>query len=125
MATGRPVINPEAFYDLEPGDWRLIAEPEGYYPLDSSESVVAGERTDVSYFIERVSYNPFDVLVRAERPRKEVNRTSIEVAEADKVAAEAVDKAAATVDGGAGCLQALGARVAVEIMFVAIVHGSP
>ncbi|MFC1611752.1 TonB-dependent receptor plug domain-containing protein, partial [Myxococcota bacterium] len=58
---------------------------EGYYPLDSTETVAPGQRTEVSYFVERVSYNPFDVLVRAPRPRKEVNRTSIEVAEADKV----------------------------------------
>jgi hypothetical protein len=33
-----------------------------------------GELVQVSYFIERSSYNPFDVLVESVRARKEVTK---------------------------------------------------
>lgn len=74
-----------SFAKLEPGEWKVLAEPEGYFPLRTTETLAAGERTDTKYFVEKGSYNPYDVLVEGERVRKEVNRTSISIKEAEKI----------------------------------------
>jgi TonB family protein len=66
------------FFDLAPGSWKVLVEPPGYYPFRTSEEIKAGEATRVTYYVERGSYNPFDQLVTAPRPRKEVTRVVIE-----------------------------------------------
>jgi TonB family protein len=73
------------FFDLGPGEWKVLVEAPGYYPFRTSETIAANEALDVSYFVERGSYNPFDVTVTATRPRKEVSRTVIGAKEIDKV----------------------------------------
>jgi hypothetical protein len=73
------------FFDLEPGTWKVRIEPSSYYPIRTSEEVVKGERTQVTYYVERGSYNPFDVVVEAKRERKEVSRTVIESAVIEKL----------------------------------------
>ncbi len=73
------------FYDLEPGEWNVYAEPEGYYPLRTTETIEQGARTDAKYYLERGSYNPFDVLVEGVRQKKEVNRTTLAIEQVEKV----------------------------------------
>jgi TonB family protein len=73
------------FYDLEPGTWKVRVEPPSYYPVRTSEEIVQGERTTVKYYVERGSYNPFDVVVEAKREKKEVSRTVIESAVIEKM----------------------------------------
>ena len=74
------------FRDVQPGTWKVLAEASGYYPLRTSEEVVAGEMLEVTYYLEKGSYNPYDVIVQAERPKKEVNRRTLQTAEIVKVA---------------------------------------
>jgi TonB family protein len=73
------------FFDLTPGEWKILIEPPGFYPYRTTETIKAGERIDVVYHVERGSYNPYDVTVTATRPRKEVSRTVITAQELDKV----------------------------------------
>ncbi len=73
------------FFDLAPGTWKIRIEPPAYYPFRTTEDVVQGQRTEVTYYLERGSYNPFDVVVEAKRERKEVSRTVIEAAVIDKL----------------------------------------
>lgn len=73
------------FFDLTPGDWKILIEPPGFYPYRTTETIKAGERVDVVYYVERGSYNPYDVTVTSTRPRKEVSRTVISAQELDKV----------------------------------------
>jgi TonB family protein len=73
------------FFDLTPGEWKVLIEPPGFYPYRTTETIKVGERVDVVYYIERGSYNPYDVTVTASRPRKEVSRTVITAQELDKV----------------------------------------
>ncbi|MES1171855.1 MAG: TonB-dependent receptor [Bacteroidota bacterium] len=73
------------FFDLTPGDWKVLIEPPGFYPYRTTETIKAGERIDTTYFVERGSYNPYDVTVTATRPRKEVSRTVITAQELDKI----------------------------------------
>ena len=73
------------FFDLAPGPWKILIEAPGYFPFRTVEDIHAGEKTDVVYYVEKGSYNPYDVTVTATRPRKEVSRTVITAAEIDKV----------------------------------------
>ncbi len=67
------------------GSWRLLADPDGYYPLRTTEKVAKDSRTDVSYSIERSSYNPYDVLVDVKRIRREVSQTRIDARQAERI----------------------------------------
>jgi TonB family protein len=73
------------FYDLTAGDWKVLIEPPGFYPFRTTETVKPAERIDTIYYVERGSYNPYDVTVTATRPRKEVSRTVISAQELDKI----------------------------------------
>jgi TonB family protein len=73
------------FVGLTSGPWQILADPEGYYPVRERETVAEGQRLDVSYLIERSSYNPYDVVVDAKRVRREVTRHSIDTAQADRM----------------------------------------
>jgi TonB family protein len=79
------------FFDLPPGEWKVLIEAPGYYPFRTTEAVTKGEAVTVTYFVERGSYNPFDVTVTATRPRKEVSRTVLSAKEIDKVPGTAGD----------------------------------
>jgi TonB family protein len=67
------------------GDWKLLSDPEGYYPLRTTELVTKGSRTELSYAIERSSYNPYDVLVDTKRVEREVNHVTIDARQAERV----------------------------------------
>jgi TonB family protein len=67
------------------GDWKVLADPDGYYPLRTTESVASGSRTEVSYAIERSSYNPYDVIVDTKRVQREVSQVTIDARQAERV----------------------------------------
>jgi TonB family protein len=73
------------FFDLAPGAWRFHLELPGYFPYRTTEEIKAGEVLAVKYFVEKGSYNPFDVTVVAARPRKEVSRTVVTAQEIEHV----------------------------------------
>lgn len=73
------------FYDLAPGNWKVLAEADGYYPIRTAETIVAGQVLQTTYFIERGSYNEFDVIVEVERVKKEINRRTLTREEIVKV----------------------------------------
>jgi TonB family protein len=79
------------FFDLAAAQWKVLVDAPGYYPYRTSESITTNERVDVTYYVEKGSYNPYDVTITAERPRKEVNRTVITAAEIEKVPGGAGD----------------------------------
>ncbi len=67
------------------GNWRVLADPDGYYPLRTTEAIAKDSRTNVSYSIERSSYNPYDVLVDTQRVKREVSQTSIDARQAERI----------------------------------------
>ena len=73
------------FYNLDPGTWMVRIEPAGYYPFNTKERIAANQRVDAKYYVEKRSYNPYDVLVAAPRPKKEVNRRTLKRADIVKV----------------------------------------
>jgi TonB family protein len=79
------------FFDLAPGDWKVLIEPPGFYPFRTTETIRAGEGVETTYYVERGSYNPYDVTVTATRPRKEVSRTVLSAQEIEKIPGAAGD----------------------------------
>jgi len=73
------------FYDLAPGRWNVLAQRGGYIKFETRETITADEMLDVKYYIEKGSYNPYDVTVEVEPPRKEVNRRTLNTADISKV----------------------------------------
>jgi TonB family protein len=73
------------FFDLEPGTWKVFAEPPSYYPFRTTEEIHPSEKVSAKYYVEKGSYNPFDKVVTAQRERKEVSRTVIESVVIDKM----------------------------------------
>ncbi len=73
------------FYDLAPGEWNVLAQREGYIKFETRETIKPGEMLDVKYYIEKGSYNPYDVTVEVEPPKKEVNRRTLNSADISKV----------------------------------------
>lgn len=73
------------FYGLAPGPWKVLVEADGYFPFRTTEKIVAGQRTEVRYFMEKGTYSTYDILVEGERAVKEVNRRVITAEEAYSV----------------------------------------
>ncbi len=68
-------------YDLEPGEWNILISQQGYFDIQTEETITSGESLDITYYLEKKSYNPYDVTIEAERPRKEVVRRTLTSAE--------------------------------------------
>jgi len=70
-----------SFYNLPEGEWKILAESDGYYPFRTAETLDKGEVLDLVYYLEKGSYNPYDVTVQGARPKKEVTRRTLTRAE--------------------------------------------
>ena len=87
------------FFDLAAGTWQVAIEgASGYFPYHTSETIHAGEALKATYYLERGSYNPYDVTVTAGRPRKEVSRTLLTGEEIQKIPGTMGDPIAAVQD---------------------------
>ena len=65
------------FFDLSPGAWRIQGETDGYFPLRDTLEITSGELTEVTYYLEKGSYSPYDVVVRADRIKREISRRTL------------------------------------------------
>ena len=80
------------FFDLAPGEWKVLVEAPGYYPFRTTETIAQQRSGWTSPTTSSAAtYNPFDVTVTATRPRKEVSRTVLSAKEIDKVPGAAGD----------------------------------
>ena len=73
------------FEGLGIGTWRILADPEGYYPLRVEEGVAENQHTKASYRIERQSYNSYDVIVETSEVAREVSQVSISAKQAERI----------------------------------------
>ncbi|MGC4116230.1 MAG: TonB family protein [Myxococcales bacterium] len=64
---------------------KLNVRAPGFVPRTFQEKVKPGERVEVVYALDPVRVNPYETIVRAERPRTEVSRISLESAELREV----------------------------------------
>jgi TonB family protein len=73
------------FFDLAAGTWRIDVEAAAYFPFHTSEEVRAGEKTVVTYYVERGQASPLDETVTAARPKKDVTHVVLTADVIDKV----------------------------------------
>ncbi len=73
------------FEGLGIGTWRILADPDGYYPLRVQEEVEEGKRTNATYRIERQTYNSYDVIVETSEVVREVSQVSISAKQAERI----------------------------------------
>ncbi|NJK89410.1 MAG: hypothetical protein HC923_08380 [Myxococcales bacterium] len=74
------------FFGLDDGTWKIYAEPDGYFPFRTTELLEGSDALDVTYYLERGRVNPYDVVVEASTPKKEVTRRTLTREELRKVA---------------------------------------
>lgn len=70
---------------LPVGEHPVEVKATGYHPFATWETVSEGEATEVTYYLLRKSGSPFEEVVRAPRPKKEVTRVTLSREEASKV----------------------------------------
>jgi TonB family protein len=87
-----------AFFDLAPGTWQVDVEAPAYFPFRTSEEVRAGEKTVVTYYVERGQASPLDETVTAARPKKDVTHVVLTADVIDKVPGTAGDPLAVLQD---------------------------
>jgi len=79
------------FFDLAPGTWQLQVEAPAYFPFRTSEEIRAGEKTVVTYYVERGQASALDETVTAARPKKDVTHVVLTADVIDKVPGTAGD----------------------------------
>jgi TonB family protein len=84
--------------NLPAGRWTISIDDSGYLPFKTTEELHPGELTTATYYLERDSSNPYDVVVTSTRPRKEVSRTVIDQQVIAKVPGAASDPLAVVQD---------------------------
>jgi TonB family protein len=70
--------------DLPPGKYTVDVEAPGYEPLRVEEEVTAGEATEVTYRLSPAG-SGFEVVVRGERPPREVTKRTLEQRELTRI----------------------------------------
>lgn len=69
---------------LAPGPYSIEIAPEGFEGFSGSESVVAGEATDVVYRLAAIA-GENEIVVRGERPPREVTKRTLERREIERI----------------------------------------
>ncbi len=88
--TGAPVIvttNPEggfAFRSIEAGAYTVSVNAPGFDPLTVTEDIAGGEAREVKYRLD-VQGNGLEVIVRGERPPREVVKRTLQRREIDRI----------------------------------------
>jgi hypothetical protein len=74
-----------AFEDVPAGKYDVVVPVVGYQRYKTSETLSETERTDVVYYIEPDFGSPLEVVVEADKVKKEVSKTTIQRAEIKKI----------------------------------------
>ncbi|HSS37167.1 MAG TPA: TonB family protein [Polyangia bacterium] len=80
-----------AFFDLAPGPWHVDVEAPAYFPFRTNEEIRRGEKTVVTYYVERGQANPLDETVTAARAKKDVTHVVLSAEVIDRVPGTAGD----------------------------------
>lgn len=73
------------FEDVPGGKYDVVVPVLGYQRFKTNETVSESERTDVVYYIEPDFGSPLEVVVEADKVKKEVSKTTIQRAEIKKI----------------------------------------
>jgi TonB family protein len=72
------------FENMTAGAYRLKIAPEGFVPVDSKEQVIGGEATEITFRILPEATET-EVIIRGERPPREVTRRTLQRREIERI----------------------------------------
>jgi TonB family protein len=74
-----------SFRDVPAGTHEVLVVLSGYDRFRTRESITEGQRTQATYYVQKRIFSPYETVVRSERERKEVTRTTLQLAEIQKI----------------------------------------
>jgi len=74
-----------SFRGVPVGTHEVLVILSGYDRFRTRETIAEGQETQATYYVQKRIFSQFETVVRSERERKEVTRTTIQVAEIQKV----------------------------------------
>lgn len=74
-----------SFRGVPVGNHEVLVILSGYDRFRTRETIAEGQETQATYYVQRRIFSQFETVVRSERERKEVTRTTLQVAEIQKV----------------------------------------
>ncbi len=74
-----------SFRGVPVGTHEVLVVLSGYDRFRTRETISEGQQTQATYYVQKRIFSPYETVVRSERERKEVTRTTLQVAEVQKV----------------------------------------
>jgi TonB family protein len=74
-----------SFRGVPVGTHEVLVILSGYDRFRTRETIAEGQQTQATYYVQKRIFSQYETVVRSERERKEVTRTTIQVAEIQKV----------------------------------------
>jgi TonB family protein len=74
-----------SFRGVPVGSHEVLVIISGYDRFRTRESITEGQETQATYYVQKRVFSPYETVVRSERERKEVTRTTLQVAEVQKI----------------------------------------
>ena len=73
------------FHDVPAGKQSVVVAAGGHDRFQTAETIAAGKETRVRYFVLRSFFSPYETVVRAEQPKKEVTQVSLSLQEVQRI----------------------------------------
>ncbi len=74
-----------SFRGVPPGTHEVLVVLTNYDRFRTRETIAEGQQTQATYYVQRRVFSQYETVVRSERERKEVTRTTLQLAEIQKV----------------------------------------
>jgi TonB family protein len=74
-----------SFRGVPVGTHEVLVVLSGYDRFRTRETIAEGQQTQATYYVQKRIFSQYETVVRSERERKEVTRTTLQVAEIQKV----------------------------------------
>ncbi|WP_224363862.1 TonB-dependent receptor domain-containing protein [Hyalangium versicolor] len=74
-----------SFRGVPVGTHEVLVVLSGYDRFRTKETIAEGQETQATYYVQKRIFSQYETVVRSERERKEVTRTTLQVAEIQKV----------------------------------------
>lgn len=74
-----------SFRGVPVGTHEVLVVQGGYDRFRTKETITEGQETQATYYVQRRIFSPYETVVRSDRERKEVTRTTLQAAEVQRI----------------------------------------
>ena len=74
-----------SFRGVPVGTHEVLVVQGGYDRFRTKETISEGQQTQATYYVQRRIFSPYETVVRSDRERKEVTRTTLQAAEVQRI----------------------------------------